>query len=137
MPAPTTSAQRQFLIKVNGVDGYFATRRGGEVTSDASREFDGGSLVPEVLTSPATPGDLTVGRAYKAERDAAVLAELRKKVGRWRTSVNVQPTDQDLVAKGRPTVYHGILIGVSDPEADANSGDPARLELTFAVETVS
>lgn len=135
-PTGTTSAQRQFLIKVNGIDGYFATRRGGETTSDAAREFDGGSLVPEVLTSPATPGDLTVGRAYKPERDAGVLSSVRPKVGRWRTSVSVQPTDRDLVAKGRPTVYHGILIGVSDPEADANSGDPARLELTFAIESV-
>lgn len=136
-PTPTpTSAQRQFLIRVAGVDGYFATRRGGEVTADSSREFDGGSLVPEVLTSPAQPGDLTVGRGYKPARDDAVLRVLRPRVGRWRTSVSVQPTDRDLVAVGRPTVYHGILTGVSDPEADSNSGDPARLELTFAIESV-
>lgn len=131
------SAARQFLIRVSGIDGYFSTRTGGEMTSDASREFDGGSLTPEVLTGPATPGDLTVGRPYKPERDAELLRRLRPLVGRWRTSVASTPTDRDLVAVGSPTVWQGVLIGVNDPEADAGSGDAVRIELTFAIELVA
>lgn len=132
-----TSAQRQFLISVAGIPGYFARRPAHEVTADAAREFDGGSLTPEVLTGPGIPQDLVVGRAYKPERDADVLAKLRPLVSRWRTTITVQPTDRDLVKVGRPTVYTGILIRTSDPDADSNSGDAARWELTFAVEAVA
>jgi hypothetical protein len=131
------SAARQFLIRVSGIDGYFAERTGGEMSSDASREFDGGSLTPEVLAGPATPGDLTVRRPYKPERDAELLRRLRPLCGRWRTSISSTPTDRDLVAVGSPTVWTGVLTGVNDPEADASSGDAARIELTFAVELVS
>lgn len=131
------AAQRQFLIKVDGVDGYFATRTGGETTADAAREFDGGSLTPEILTGPAQTGDLTVGRPYKPERDAHLIRLYRPLVGRLRKTITVQPTDADLVARGKPTVYNGVLIGISDPEANAGSGDAARVELTFAVETVA
>ena len=136
---PTTpiSAQRQFVIRVAGIDGYFATKSGGAMTADASREYDGGSLTPEVMTSPATPEDVTVGRPYKAARDADLLRRLRPLVGRWRTSVSQQPTDRDLVPVGKPTVYSGVLIGVNDPDADASSGDAARIELTFAIELIA
>ena len=131
------SAQRQFLIRVAGIDGYFATKSGGSMEADASREFDGGSLTPEVMTSPAVPTDITVGRPFKPGRDAALLARLRPLVGRWRTSVSQQPTDIDLVPVGKPTVYNGVLTAVNDPEADASSGDSARIELTFAVELIA
>lgn len=131
------SAARQFLIRVSGIDGYFAKRTGAETTADATREFDGGSLTPEVLTGPATTGDLVVRRPYKPERDADVLRRVRPLVGRWRTSISATPTDRDLVAVGKPTVWTGILTGVNDPEADAGSGDAAEIELTFAVELVA
>jgi hypothetical protein len=132
-----TSAQRQFLISVAGVPGFFSRRSGADVEAEASREFDGGSLTPEVLTGPGIPGDLVGGRGYKPERDADVLARLRPLVGRWRTTITAQPTDRDLVPTGRPTVYTGTLIRTNDPEADANSGDVARWELSFAIEDVA
>lgn len=135
--ADPIAAQRQFLIKVNGVEGYFATRTGGETTADAAREWDGGSRTPEVMTGPAMTGDVTIGRPYKPQRDGAVLAKLRPLVGRLRTSVTVQPTDGDLVALGKPTVYTGVLIGLTDPEANAGESAAARLELTFAIERVA
>ena len=132
------AAQRQFLVKVSGIDGYFAQKTGGGVSSDVSRVFDGGSLVPEVLASPAQAGDVTVSRPWNPDRDAAVLARMRTLVARWRTTISVHPTDADLVPIGSPTVYaNALLTAVGDPEADAGSGDPPTLSLTFAVPTVA
>lgn len=132
------AAQRQFLVKVSGIDGYFATKTGGDTSSDASDVYDGGSLTPEKLASPATSDDITVGRPYDPERDQPVINRLRAQVGRHRTTVSVQPTDADLVAIGAPTTYaNALLIGCTEPEVDAASGDPAVFELTFAVESVA
>jgi hypothetical protein len=132
------AAQRQFLVKVSTVDGYFATKTGGDTTADASDVYDGGSLTPEKMASPATTDDITVGRPFDPARDRAVIDRLRPLVGRARLTVSVQDTDADLVAIGRPTVYpNALLIGLTEPEVDAASGDPAALELTFAVEAVA
>lgn len=132
------AAQRQFLVKVSTIDGYFATKTGGDTTSDASDVYDGGSLTPEKLASPATTDDVVVGRPYDPARDQQVIERLRPLVGRWRTTVSVQPTDADLVAMGKPTTYaDALLIGCTSPEVDAASGDPAMFELTFAIESVA
>lgn len=131
------SAQRQFLVKVTGIAGFFANKSGGEVTADASRVYDGGSLNPEVMTSPAQTGDITVSRPFDRARDYPVQRQLQSKVGTWRTTVHVTPTDEMLVATDEPTVYTAVLTGVTPPETDAASGDPAVLELTFAVEGVA
>jgi hypothetical protein len=131
------AAARQGLVRVSGITGYFATNSEVETTADASREFDGGSMVPEVLTGPATTGDVTVGRPYKPERDAAIVRKLRPLVGRWRTSLSITPTDRDLAPVEKPETLTAVLIGVRGPATDANSSDPKRIELTFAIETVA
>lgn len=132
------ASQRQFLAKVSGIDGYFATKTGGDTSSDASDVYDGGSLTPEKLASPSTTDDVTLGRPYDPNRDQDVIRRLRPLVGRWRTTVSVQPTDADLVALGRPDTYaNALLIGLTSPEVDAASGDAAVFELTFAVESVA
>lgn len=130
------SAQRQFLITVAGVAGTFAGFRGGETTSDVTRDFDGGSLTPDILTGPATTADIRVSRGWRRDRDIDVVKKLRPRVGRFRTSVTVQPLDEDLVPAGTPDVYTAILVGLTPTEADANSGNVSRLELVFAVESV-
>lgn len=132
------AAQRQFLVKVTGIDGYFSSKSGGDVEGDVTTVYDGGSLKPEKLGGPAAPGQVTVGRPYDPERDAPVLRRLRGIVNRWRTTVSVQPTDGDLTPIGPPTVYaNALLVRVSDPEHDAESGDAARLELVFDPESVA
>lgn len=132
------SAQRQFLVKVAGIDGYFATKSGGDTSADASDVYDGGRLDPEKLAAPATTDDITVGRPFDPVRDRPVIRTLRPLVGRHRTSVSVQDTDADLIPIGDPTVYaNALLVGLTDPEADASSGDAASFELTFAVESVA
>lgn len=135
MTAP--ASQRQFLVNVSGVPGNFQTKTGGETSSETTKNYDGGSLVPDVLASPAETDNITVSRAYNFARDYQAHAAARKKVGRWRTTISVTPTDEDLVATGTPTTYpNALLVRVSEPDVDSSSGDVAMFELEFAVGSV-
>lgn len=136
------AANRQFLIKIDGISGgwdYWATKSGGEVTSDSNKVWDGGSLVADVLASPAEVGDLTIARPYDPDRDQNILNNLITQVGQWRTTISITPTYGDLTAaKVKPRVYSNVLLtGVREPEPDASSGDAADYELTFAVGSIS
>lgn len=126
--------QRQFLVKVAGIDGYFATKTGGNITADSNKVYDGGNPVPEVVTGPSTPENITVGRPYDPQRDGPVVKRLRAQVGSWTTTVSVTETDRDLVAVSGPTVYpNAVLVSINEPEANAGSGDPVNFEIEFAV----
>lgn len=130
---------RQFLVTIEGIEGTFANKSGGEKTSSANKVYDGGSLVPDVLAAPPEVGDLTCGRPYDPDRDQDLLNSLIGMVGQFRTTVTVTPTYGDMTraaAKGR-VFSNCLLTGVKEPEVDAGSGDAARLELTFAVGSVS
>jgi hypothetical protein len=138
------SAQRSFLVSFRQTGrgtaklGYWATKSGGDITSDSSKVYDGGNLRPTVLTAPAEVDDITVGRPYDPIRDEPFLRNFRKRVGRIKGTLSVQPTDIDLVPVGRPLVYPDVtLIGMTEPEMDAASGDAAMFELTFAAETTA
>lgn len=136
------AANRQFLVKIDGISGgwdYWATKSGGEVTADSNKVWDGGSLVADVLSSPAEVGDLTIARPYDPDRDQAILNQLISMVGQWRTTISITPTYGDLSAariKGR-VFSNALLTGVREPEPDASSGDAADYELTFAVGAAS
>lgn len=128
------SAKRQFLVKVAGITGNFMTKTGGEFTADTTKVYDGGSLQPDTLAGPAQGSNVVITRAYDYTRDSTVLASLVQQVGRWRTTVSVTPTDQDLVAIGTPRTFpNALLVGVTEPEVDASSGDPGILQLEFSV----
>jgi hypothetical protein len=128
------ASQRQFLVKAAGIEGYFMTKSGGNISSDTNKVYDGGKTEPEVIASPAEADDVTISRGFDPYRDGPILADLRRRVGRFRTTVSVTPTDEDLVAIGEPTVYpDALLTGLNEPEHDAGSGDAATFELTFAI----
>lgn len=129
------AAARQFLWTVTGILGTFAQKTGGEVTSDATKVWDGGATRAQVIAAPPEVGDVTLTRPYDPERDQAMLTNLLSMVGQWTTTISGQPLGSDMkVARGvKPRVYpEALLIGVREPEHDASSGDPADLELTFA-----
>lgn len=132
------SAQRQFLVTVDGISGAFASKSGGEVTSDATKVFDGGETKPDVIAAPAEVGDITVARPFDPLRDQEILNRLVQLVGQWRTTISSQPLEANMVAsRVKPRVYpDALLIGVREPESDASSGDAADYELTFAVGSV-
>ncbi|KWW97399.1 hypothetical protein LI90_4371 (plasmid) [Carbonactinospora thermoautotrophica] len=128
------AAQRQFLVSVQGISGYFATLSGEETEAETTKVWDGGSQRPEVLTAPPEDGNLTLTRPYDPERDQPVIDRLRPLVGRWRTTLTKQPTDPDLVPIGKPTTFpDAVLVRLAAPEVDAGSSDPATFELEFAV----
>lgn len=128
--------ERQFSITVAGIAGTFTRVSGGATQADTSHEFDGGSEDPEVLAGDATTDDVTVSRPWRPERDSAELARLRPLVRKLRTTITVQPLDEDLVAVGRPTVYTALLKRATPPTGARGSNTPAALELMFAVESV-
>lgn len=130
------AAERQFVITIAGVAGNFARITGGVTKADTSVEFDGGSDEGEVLAGDRTHDDITVSRPWRPNRDSAELARLRPQVRRLRTSITVQPLDDDSVAVGRPTVYRGLLKSAGPPNAQKGSNAAAMLELVFAVEGV-
>lgn len=125
-------------MKVDGIEGYWATKSGGEVTASSTKVYDGGALRPEVISSPAEVGDITVARPYDPIRDQEVINQLKTRVGTWVTTVSVSPTETDLrVAKVKGDVYpQALLTGLRVPESDASSGDAADYELTFAVGSI-
>lgn len=134
------ASQRQFLWTINGISSPFAQKTGGEVTADATKVWDGGATKAEVIAAPPEVGDLTLTRPYDPERDQPVLDRLIPLVGQWRTTISGQPLGSDMrVARGvKPRVYpEALLIGVREPESDAESGDKADYELTFAVSGIA
>lgn len=128
------SAQRQFLVSVQGISGYFMSKTGGNISANTSKVYDGGSTVPDVLAGPAEADNITMTRGFDASRDAALLKRLRQQVGRLQATLTVTPTDRDMVAVADPTVYpDALLVGIEEPEADASSGDAATYGFEWAI----
>lgn len=129
------AAQSNFLVKIHGVtEGYFPRCSGGHVRSERSKSWDGGRKKPETLAGFPSRQDLSTGRDYKPARDEPYLRPLRDQVGRFRTTVSVQPTDEDLNPIEQPRVYvDALLVELNEPETDAASGTPARFELVWDV----
>lgn len=128
------SAQRQFLVKVGGIEGYWMTKSGGNISADTNKVYDGGAIAPDVLAGPAEADNVTVSRAYDLNRDAPILKKIRNQVGRYKTTISITPTDADLIAIADPQVYpDAILVGITEPETDSASGDAATYELEFAI----
>lgn len=128
------ASQRQQLVKVDGFDGYFATKEGGEVSAETGKAWDGGALRAEPMSSPAETSNVTVTKPYRPAIHGPILRALAPKVGRHRTSVSVFDTDPDLGPIGEPTTYaDALLVRLKRPDHDASSSDPGSFELEFAV----
>jgi hypothetical protein len=127
-------AQRQYLVRISGIEGYWATFSGGNITADTNKVYDGGNPVPEVLAGPSEADNITVGRPYDTNRDATMLENLRRRVGVFTATISVQPTDRNYNVIGKPRVFpNALLVSLTEPEYDATSGDAAQVELEFAV----
>lgn len=131
------SSQRQFLVRVEGLEGLWARKSGGNTTAEPTRVYDGGRVDPDLVAAAPTTENVTVGRTYQRDRDQPILKRLRPLVGSYRTVISVTPTDRDLVAVGDPDVYdNAVLAGITEVEVDAAGNDPAGIELVFAVTKV-
>lgn len=135
----TKIAQRQYLTKVAGIDGFWATFSGGEVSVEHTRQHDGGALVADLLTGNPTISDITVSRGYDPTRDGPIRAQLSRDLARgkaFRTTVTRTPTDEDYTPIDDPEVYEVQLRTVTPSDADANSADAARIQLVFSTRSV-
>lgn len=131
----TVASQQHQLVSVGGFPGYFATKEGGDVESEASKVWDGGSLRPETTTAPAETGNITVSKPYRPATHGPLLRRLSKQVGVFRTTVSIFDTDPQLGPIGQPNVYaDAVLVRLAWPEYDASSSDPGMFELEFSVD---
>lgn len=130
-------AKRQWLVKVSGIDGFFATRTGGKKTAATTKVFDGGAEDPDIITGPGLYDDVVVGRPFDDDRDDDLVAFLDPLVGNQWFSIDATPTDGNLVPVGKVRHYRGLLNALTYPDSDAKSGDEAALELTFAISSAS
>jgi hypothetical protein len=128
------ASARQQLVEVAGWPGYWATKQGGETTSEVSKVWDGGSLDPETMAGPADTGNITVTRPYRPAVHGPIRKAWAAQVGRLRTTVSMWDTDPDLGPVGTPSVYaNALLVRCTPPGHDASSSDPGTVELEFAV----
>lgn len=129
------ASARQQLWEVPGIPGYMTTKAGGERSAETSKAWDGGSLEPEVMSSPAETGNVTFTKLYRPGVHGAILRELERKVGRHRVTVSGYDTDPDLGVIGAPIAVYpdALLVRVSRPDSDAGSSDASSFELEFAV----
>lgn len=127
------SSQRQFLVTVQGIPGTYMSKQGGNIASDVTKAYDGGSSTPDLISAPRDVDNITVSRGFDPQRDGALLRNLRQLVGVFQTTVTVTPTDRDFRAVDSPIVYSpALLVGLNEPEVAADSGDLATYELVFA-----
>ena len=125
--------QRHYVARVEGVPGTFRTMSGGGAEAEVTRDYDGGSEVPDLLAGVPEYEDIELVRTVDEVADAAWLTRMRQGVGRVTATVSRQATDVNMVAIGRPTVYPAcLLVGFAEPETDASSGDASEVTLTFA-----
>lgn len=127
------STQKQFLVKVFGIDGYFASFSGGNTSAEVRKVYDGGSLIPDVLSTPSQTENIVCGRHFDFQRDGALLKSLRKNVGIGVYTVSVTPTNASLVPIGPPDTYVDCrLVGLRRSDYSSEGSDAATYELEFA-----
>ena len=132
-------SQRQFTVSIDNIAGYFMTKGGGDLAADSNKIYPGGSKTPVIITGVSEVDNITVGRAFEAVRDRPILKTLRPLVGSFTTTIKVVDTDADFNATGGSTITYSnaVLVGITEPEYDSASGDPAMLELEFAIPSVA
>jgi hypothetical protein len=135
------AAARQFLVTVAALGSRtFTEQTGGEKKSDVTKWRDGGAISSDNIFSPPETSDVVVKNAYDSDVDGAMLSNLLGQVGVLSTTITKVPLfgDMSRIAGVKPFVYTGaVLSGVKLPDVDANSGEAATYELTFAVNNLS
>ena len=140
-------AQRQIVGKiapasVKGLPGppdftgYFAQVSGGEITASVEKVFEGKQKFPETLCAPAEIGDVTLTRHYDPDRDGALVAGLRGRVGTAYYNITIEETDCDLVVSDSTNnriFTEALVVGLTEPDGDASSGAPATFSITLAI----
>jgi hypothetical protein len=135
------AAARQFLVTVAALGARtFTEQTGGEKKSEVTKWRDGGAISSDNIFSPPETSDVVVKNAYDPDVDGAMLSNLLGQVGVLSTTITKVPLfgDMSRIAGVKPFVYTGaVLAGVKIPDVNANSGEAATYELTFAVNNLN
>lgn len=119
-------------------DGYFSQVSGGEVRANVQKVYDGGAPFPDTICAPAEISDVTVIRHYDPARDGEAIKLVRQGVGSTYYDIVIYDLDCDLVVYGTERVYpRALLVGLSEPQGDAASGNAATFGMVFSISTVS
>lgn len=130
----TKAAQYQFLIRVSGWTGYFVTRTGGDKQANVQKVYDGGALEPDLVPGRPQTNNVVVQRNWDPDRDGPIVASYDRLIGRWVTTVSIQPTYADLSPAGVAKVYPlAMLSRMGQPGANAQSDDPSTFEAEFTI----
>jgi hypothetical protein len=129
----TKALKYQFVFSISGIAGNWEQSSGGDISAPSTKVRDGGSDRPTVLGGLSETDDIEVTRTYDPVTDVALLAALRKNVGRGRYTLTKQSTDANRVKVGKPTTYPGsLLIGLTEPEHEEGSSDLSQIKLKFS-----
>lgn len=142
MAATNVRSANQALVSLanltdNGAPVWFAAQSGGEVSSESTEFFDGGSKTAESTGGRPTRGNVTLTLLYRPVRHAAKIKRLEELCGSYRDTITIRDTDPDLnpLAGVPPTIYpDALLVRVGAREFDANSTDRVTCELEFKID---
>jgi hypothetical protein len=135
------SAARQWLVTVAALGNRtFTEKSGGAKKSETAKWRDGGAVFADTITAPPEIGDVTLKNAYDPDVDGPMIATLLNQVGTLVTTLTQVPLYGDMtrVPGVKPLVYtDAVLVSVTPPEVNANSGDASTYELVFSVNNLT
>ncbi|MGP4995552.1 hypothetical protein [Glutamicibacter ardleyensis] len=128
-----TSTKNQFIVTISGIKGNWNTKTGGNGSGTPVKYRNGGSLREEIIGTPPTFEDLVITRGFNPAF-FETYKKLSKNINKSYHLITMQPTDANLMKKGKPISYKNCLLtGVTFPDVDSNAtGDRAEVTLTFA-----
>jgi hypothetical protein len=131
------TASIQLRIQVPGNSSYtdygiWDKRSGGELDSEETTYYPGAMADRISLGGRVVPGNNTLQRLFKGDRDQKQLATLYHCVGKAKVTVTEQPLDIDGNAYGHPIVWSGILKKVASPNRDSESNNAALIEIEIS-----
>lgn len=127
------SSESDFNVKIEGIDGLWATRTGGDAPLDVSLAFNGGDRFPTPVVGKEKPSQLICSRPFQPERDQPLIRDLKQRKGVFRPTIYQIPTFTDgVVVGGDDSVWtECVLTNVKDPDTNAGSSNSGMVELTF------
>lgn len=127
------ASKRHYIVRIEGIPGTWRTFGGGGAEADVTLDYDGGAEKPDMLGGVPEYEDISVTRTVDPVADAAWLEPLKRGISKVVRTVSQQPTDPNMIAVGKPTVFPACLLkGYTEVETDAASSDPAEVTLTWA-----
>lgn len=132
---PTIMTQDRLHITVDSMPGPWQTASGysGEADTSKFREEAGGAK--RAISGPQEYGDVTLERAFVAERDSDLVAALQaeQKFGGTKITIAMMDEAYHVIPGKSITISPCVVKSWEIPEADANSAEVAHLQIVWAV----